>query len=100
MKEICGLCFPTEHAELENALLVCPRNLFWGQFNKTFTGVIYNCCLYLLTMLKTIATAVNYSFIILTPGHFSLVPHYFVEVVNVAKMFSEGIFFPLHIKKC
>ena len=71
MKEICGLCFPTEHAELENALLVCPRNLFWGQFNKTFTGVIYNCCLYLLTMLKTIATAVNYSFIILTPGQTS-----------------------------
>ena len=69
MKEICGLCFPTEQAELENALLVCPRNFFWGQFNKTFTGVIYNCCLYLLKMLKTIVTVLNYtckSFIKLT----------------------------------
>ena len=27
-------------------------------------------------------------------------PHYFVVVVHVAKMFSEAIFFPLHIKKC
>ena len=74
MKEIRGLCFPTEHAELENALLVCPRNFFWGQFNKTFTGVIYNCCLYLLKMLKTVATVVNYtckSFIKLSPGRTS-----------------------------
>ena len=59
-------------------------------------------------MLKTIATVVNYtckSFIKLTPGRtsfktFLLVPHYFVVVVHVAKMFSEAIFFPLHIKKC
>ena len=71
MKEIRRLCFPTLQAELENALLVCPRNFVWGKFNKTVTGVIYNCCLYLLKMLKTIATVVNYtgkSFIKLTLG--------------------------------
>ena len=75
MKEIRRLCFPTLQAELENALLVCPRNFFWGQFNKTFTGVIYNGCLYLLKMLKTIATVVNYtgkSFIKLTLGRLLL----------------------------
>ena len=107
MKEIRGLCFPTKQAELENALLVCPRNFFWGQFNKTFTGAIYNFCLYLLKMLKTIATVVNYtckSSIKLTSGG-PLLKIVFGTTLfcgggHVAKMFSEAIFFSLHIKKC